>query len=274
VREIYPQQAQLGPADPLPDLPAAAGQPGISDLIGELAARYAYPDRLWVRANMITSVDGAGAMDGRSGGLSGVADRLVFSVLRSLADVILVGAGTVRAERYGKAKPENLWPQLRSGRAAAPPIAVLTRRLDLDLHGRLLGEDGDLARPIILTTGAAPADKLRAAAEVADVIVGDDDMSAGAAIEALANLGHRKILTEGGPMLLGQLVTAGLLDELCLTVSPVLEGGHATRITANAPNASDPVTAPGLTLAMVLQDAGFLLTRYVRAGRPAHLGAP
>jgi riboflavin biosynthesis pyrimidine reductase len=276
VREIFPRPAQLGPAGPLPDRigPAAAGLPGVSELVDELAARYAYPDRPWIRANMITSADGAVTVDGRSGGLSGVADRLVFSVLRSLADVVLVGAGTVRAEGYGRARPADLWPRLRAGRAAAPPIAVITRRLDLDLGGRLLGGHGDggegdrLARTIILTTRAAPADRLRAAAGVADVVVaGDESVSASAAIDALAGLGCRRILTEGGPALLGQLAAAGLLDELCLTISPVLEGGHSARIIA--PPGPDASAGPaGLELAMVLEDRGYLLTRYLRAGTP------
>src|SRR5712692_8334157 len=121
----FPSMRELLPA---PRLLGAVGP----DLVGALAASYAYPDRLWVRANMIASVDGAVSLDGRSGGLSGPADRLLFTVLRSLADVILVGAGTARAERYGKARPARLWPQLRRGRPPAPPVAVVTRSLDLD----------------------------------------------------------------------------------------------------------------------------------------------
>ncbi len=108
----------------------------------DLHAAYAYPDRRpWVRANMVSSADGAVTLEGRSGGLSGAADREIFALLRSLSDVILVGAGTVRAEHYGPAEPSSAHAEPssehaeeRAGRGAppAPVIAVVSQRLELD----------------------------------------------------------------------------------------------------------------------------------------------
>ena len=263
MRQIYPEpgaDALLGQADP-----ASVTE----DVIAELAQIYAYPSGRWVRANMIASVDGAIALHGRSGGLSGAADRLVFAVLRSLADVIVVGAGTVRAERYRQAQPDELWQQLRAGRPPAPPVAVISRRLDLDLGARLFGCKSDpasvgVARTIVLTTDLAPAHRLAAARQVADVIVaGADAVKPSGAFDALTSRGYRRILVEGGPMLLGEFVADGLVDELCLTISPVFEGGHATgRVTTSRGRTA----LTGLRLITVLEDDGFLLTRYVRAG--------
>jgi len=260
VRQIFPvpdaSKSALGlAAGPLME-PITAGTPGATELVAELAAVYAYPDdRVTVRANMIATVDGAISVDGRSGGLSGAADRLLFTVLRGLADVILVGAGTARTERYGLAKPT--WPQLRQGRTAAPPIAVVTRRLSLDLDGQLVRGDG--VKTIVLTTRQAPADLRAAAAQTAEVIVaGDDDVSGQAAIDTLVELGYRRILVEGGPTLLGEIASAGRLDELCVTTSPRIAGGQARRMIQS------PSAAPaGMTLASVLEDDGFLLSRYV-----------
>ena len=268
VRQIFPVRAGesarlLGPADPLssagPVKPPAAGAFG--DLIAELGEIYAYPDRTWVRANMVASLDGAVTVDGRSGGLSGPADRLVFSVLRSLADVVVVGAGTARAERYRQAQPDELWQQLRAGLPPAPPIAVVTRHLDLELTDRLFGPAGP--KTIVLTAEQAPDDRRNAASRVADVIVaGSDSVTAASMVDALARLGHRRILVEGGPSLLGQLTAEHLLDELCLTVSPVLEGGQsAARITSSR----GPAEVTGMRLAGLLEDEGFLLSRYLRA---------
>ena len=280
MRQIFPAGAsrQLGPADPLsaagPVTPATAG---VDDLIAALGEIYAYPEGRWVRANMIASVDGAIMVDGRSGGLSGPADRLVFRVLRSLADVVVVGAGTARVERYRQAQPAELWQQLRTGRPPAPPIAVLTRRLNLDLAGRLFSEPG-LARTIVITTEQAPRDRVRAAAQVADVVVaGTTEVGAATAINVLEQRGHRRVLVEGGPMFLGELAAADLLDELCLTISPMLEGGYSALRVTTAPGQAPQVTSAaqvagdgpaklaGLRLAGVLEDDGFLLTRYVRA---------
>jgi riboflavin biosynthesis pyrimidine reductase len=210
---------------------------------------------------MVTSIDGSITVDGRSGGLSGAADRLVFTVLRSLADVVLVGAGTARAERYGLAKPGSTWPQLRQGRAATPPIAVMTRRLELDLDSQLMRGDPALPRTIVLTTRLASGDRIATAARTADVfITGDDSVSAQAAIGKLTELGHRRILVEGGPTLLGQLISADVLDELCVTFSPLIAGGDAAGMV------DGPVRPTRLTLAGLIEDDGFLLGRYVRAG--------
>jgi len=217
---------------------------------------------------MIASVDGAIALDGRSSGLSGAADRLVFAVLRSLADVVVVGAGTARADRYRQARPDELWQQLRAGRPPAPPVAVITRRLDLDLGSRLFVPGAavscsGLARTLVLTTELASPERVAAARGVADVVVaGEKSVTAVAAAEALTALGYRRILLEGGPNVLAEFAADGLVDELCLTISPLLEGGYEPgRLTAR----SGHVAVTGLRLATVIEDDGFLLTRYVRA---------
>jgi riboflavin biosynthesis pyrimidine reductase len=262
VRQIYPA---AGPE-------VAAGEAGGTREATELlAGLYAYPPgasagRPWVRANMIASVDGASDLNGVSGGLGGPADRLLFGVQRSLADVILVGAGTARAEKYGPARPSPLLAGRRAGRPATPPIAVLSARLDLDPDAPLLTQAPSDAQTIVLTAEAAPPAKRAAIARHARVIVaGTDRVTASAAIRALAGLGHGRILSEGGPGLLGQIAAGGQLDELCLTVSPVLAGGQARRILAGGP-AGD--LAPGLpqalALAHVLSDGAYLFCRYVR----------
>src|SRR5258708_24486900 len=210
-----------------------------------LADLYAYPASEtraapWLRANMVVSADGAAALAGRSGGLSGRADRLVFSVLRSLADVILVGAGTVRVERYRPVVEREIWPALRYGRAPTPPIAVMTRDLSLDPDGPLLAGAPARSRTIVLTTPAAPAARRAAAARHADVVVaGQGALTPAAVIGVLAERGYRRLLTEGGPSLLTQITAAGLLDDLCLTISPVLEVGWAGRILAPPQTALD-----------------------------------
>jgi riboflavin biosynthesis pyrimidine reductase len=268
VRQIFPAAAE---APEIESVAPGAGQAAPA-AVAALARLYAYPPVAaratpWVRANMIASVDGAGSVNGRSGGLSGEADRLVFWVLRSLADVILVGAGTARAEKYRLARQGQIWTALRQGRPPAPPIAVVTRDLDLNLDGPLLAGPAGQARTILLTTQAAPAARRAAAAARADVILaGPDSVTPAAAVDALAARGHRRILVEGGPNLLSQITEAGLLDELCMTFSPVLEGGRAGRILAPPPAPDRPGGGGevGLTLAHVLEDSGSLLCRYLR----------
>jgi riboflavin biosynthesis pyrimidine reductase len=265
VRQIFPAAAREIPVV-APGGRWAEAEPSITALAG----LYPYPaavtrETLWLRASMIASVDGAATLSGRSGGLSGAADRLVFSVLRSLADVILVGAGTVTAENYRPVAPAEVWQPLREGRAPTPPIAVVTRSLALDPDGPLLSAAAGQARTIVLTSQAAPADRRAAVARHADVVVtGPDTVSPGDAVSTLAARGYRRVLVEGGPSLLGQITAAGLLDELCLTVSPVLEAGRAGRILAQPPWAAPWRAGTGLRLGHVLEDEGFLLCRYLR----------
>jgi riboflavin biosynthesis pyrimidine reductase len=269
VRQIFPAPAvapEIGPVGN-GDVPPGPGA------VAALAALYAYPDPAaraapWVRANMVASADGAGSLDGRSGGLSGDADRTLFKVLRSLADVIVAGAGTARAERYRPVRDGEVWPRLREGRTSTPPIAVITRGLSIAADDPLLTKAPQDARTIVLTTQAAPPARRAAVARHADLAVaGRDEVSPTDAVAALAERGHRRILVEGGPTLLGQFVAAGLLDELCLTVSPLLEGGHTGRIIAGPPDAKrgrdDDGGAAGLRLGHVLEDRGFLFCRYL-----------
>ena len=264
MRQIFPAAAggpEIGP------LPRGGARSDGGPAVTALAALYAYPARCpapWLRATRVTSADGAAAVDGRSGGLSGEADRLVFSVLRSLADVILVGAGTARAERYRPVRASEVWTELRDGQAPVPPIAMVTRKLDLNEDAPLLAPAAEGARTIVLTSQSAPAARRAAVARHADVVVaGRGAVSPAEAVAALAARGYRRVLVEGGPGLLGQVAAAGLLDELCVTFSPVLEGGRAGRIVAE-PQAG-PGPAAGLSLAHVLEDHGALLCRYLRA---------
>ena len=208
----------------------------------ELAARYGDPAQApegghWLRANMVMSLDGAATLAGRSGGLSGEADQQVFALLRALADVVMVGAGTARVEGYGPVRPRTegvRWAWLRAGRTHSPPIAVVTRRLDLDLESRLLAASPAHARTIVITTEAAPPGRRAAVAAMAELIVaGRQSVDVRAAVGALAERGYRHILTEGGPYLLSQIIGAGLLDELCLTVSPLLAGPGLSGIAIN-----------------------------------------
>ncbi|MGQ0576874.1 MAG: pyrimidine reductase family protein [Pseudonocardia sp.] len=229
-----------------------------------LAAHYAYPDDLaapYVRVNFVTSADGAVTVDGRSGGLGGDADRAVFGLLRELAEVVLVGAGTVRAEDYrGARRPTR-------GARTPPPIAVVTGSADLDPGSRLLTDTA--VAPIVLTLGTAPAPRRAAlAAAGADVVV-LDRLTPDALLAELGRRGLYRVLCEGGPALHGALLAADAVDELCLTVAPVLAGGDAGRI-ARGPAGTPPRP---MLLAGALHAGDALLLRYRRAPEVAPPGA-
>lgn len=226
----------------------------------DLAVAYAYPETgPWLRANMITSLDGAAWIDDRTGGLGGPADQLVFSTLRGLADAIIVGAGTVRAEGYGPVRSAPGWDTLRAGRPAEPSLAIVSGRLALDLDAPVFTESAE--PPIVITSTTASPERRRAAAKRCRLIVaGDERVDLPAALAELTRLGYPRTVCEGGPMLLAQIAAAGLLDELCLTLSPLLTAGPAARML----NGPDLGGTERLRLRHVLTDDDFLFLRYSR----------
>ncbi|MFT4123585.1 MAG: pyrimidine reductase family protein [Microbacteriaceae bacterium] len=214
-----------------------------------------------LRVNFISSADGAGTRDGLSGGLGDASDRRCFELLRRVADVVLVGAGTVRAEGYGPLRVSDASAAWREehGLTSHPTLAVVSGSLGLDPGSRVLAEAP--VRPLLVTTAGHD---VAAFAPVADVIEAGTGarVDAVAALRALRGRGLRDILCEGGPRLFGALLEADAVDELCLTLAPSLEAGDAGRI------ATGPLPRPrGLELAQVLRGGSTLLLRYRRAGR-------
>nr|WP_121188337.1 dihydrofolate reductase family protein [Nocardiopsis sp. Huas11] len=244
--------------------------PGATDV--DLASVYAYPvglDRPWVRANMVASADGgAVGPSGRSRDLSSVPDRRIMGVLRGLSDVVLVGAATARAEGYGPVRSRRAWAHLREGRPDTPRVAVVSR--SLDLPEALLTEAPQDARTLVFTTSHAPPERIARVREHAEVVV-VEGRSVGPehVVNGLAERGLYRVLTEGGPHLLAEYVAAGLLDELCLTVSPHLLGSGAPRIVAGgsgAPGAPEHASVQNtpVRLARLLEADGHLFARYLR----------
>ena len=218
-------------------------------------------DRPWVRLNFVTSIDGAAARDGVSGGLGTDDDRVVFEALRTMTDVVLVAAGTIRAEGYGGMRVDDRavgWREHR-GISAQPTLAIVSRSVDLDPQHPVFVEA--VVRPIVVTCAAASIP--RGLDAVADVVVcGDESVDLAAALVQLASRGLRQVLCEGGPGLAGSLLEADLVDELCLTLSPVLEGGSAIRMIRG-----EHPSSRAMRLEHAIPSGDTVLLRYVRAGR-------
>lgn len=202
-----------------------------------------------LRVNFVSSADGAVSLAEKSAGLSGPADKRVFGLLRDLADVVLVAAGTIRAEGYGYPhfSARRRARRVRNGRAEFPTFAIVSRSLDLDLSSSLFVDPP--VRTVVLATGdTGPGAELT---DKADVIRVKD------VAEAVDALGRTRILCEGGPVLFASLVAAGLVDELALTVSPLLAGPGPGRIVSGPPG-----PPAGLGLRHVLEEDGTLFLRY------------
>ncbi|MET9762519.1 pyrimidine reductase family protein [Streptomyces sp. NPDC006372] len=267
MRRLFPVIDETAAPDPGE---GALGGAGREWGLEELADAYAYPEPgpggpvPWLRANMVATLDGAAQHDGRSQPISSASDMRIFGTLRALADVVVVGAQTVRQEGYRPARARDDFAARReaAGQAPAPAIAVVTASLDLDFSLPLF--TSPLVPTLILTGASAAPDRVAAAEKAgARVLTAGDGIGVdpARAVRALAGLGHTRLLTEGGPRLLGQLVSAGVLDELCLTVSPMLTAGDAQRI-AGGPAVPVPHR---FRLVSMLEEDGFLFTRYGRS---------
>jgi len=232
------------------------------ETIDPLELQMSYPrgrgDRPWVMGNFVTTIDGAAIVDGGSTAINDDDDKTMFAALRAVPDFILVGAETVRSEDY---RPLELDERRREARIAAglgevPHLVVATRSLDLDPDARVFGNPN--RRVTILTSQEAPAERFQALSEVADVV----RMKGTTAPDILHYLRvARVVLCEGGPSLWGQFVSAGLVDEMALTVSPMLVSGVSVRL-AHGPEADPPVK---MRLDRILHGDRSLFLRYLRA---------
>ena len=238
-------------------IPPETDEPGLGLLLAHptTSRRDGAVAGAWVRANMIATVDGAAwGHDHRSGSINGPADLRVFEVVRALADVVVVGAGTVRAEGYGTLKvPEHLRGLRGEARCADELVlAVVTRAGEVPAH--LLADPHVLV--VTSAEGAAhlgpelPSERL--------VVAGTDDVDLRAALTDLAGRGLGRILTEGGPHLLADLLADGLVDDLCVTTSPTAVGPGAGRIVAGDPGRP----AADLRLATLLRARDVLVARW------------
>jgi riboflavin biosynthesis pyrimidine reductase len=227
-----------------------------------LAAYSVPPGQDHVRVNFVTSLDGASTIDGRSAGLGSPGDQRIFGLLRALADVVLVGAGTVRTEGYAGALVDDHQRDIRArlGLSPVPRKAIVSHALNLDIGASVFAEP----RPIIITHDGADREKRAALAEVADLMIcGDTTVDLELAIQLLARNGLRKVLCEGGPALFGALIEGSVADELCLTVTPMLAGDPTHRLMQTRKQ-----VLAGVQLEHVLEEDSVLFLRY-RIDAPA-----
>lgn len=230
-----------------------------------VAALYGRPGEAsgapWVRVNFVATLDGSATdAEGLSGGISSASDKLVFGVLRRLADVVLVAAGTVRREGYEGplvSARQRAW-RLDHGLAEHPGLAIVSGSLDLDLRSPVF--TASPVRPVVLAPASADPARRAALAAVADVLdFGADAIDPAALRSQFAARGWMDVLCEGGPSLFGALAAAGAVDELCLTLAPRLVSGAGARI------ASGPAADVAMRLAHVLRgSADEVILRYVR----------
>ena len=236
--------------------PAARG-PLEADTLASLYPRGTEPT---LRVNFVASIDGAATLAGLSGGLSGPADKQIFGTLRMVCDALVVAAGTVRSEGYHALRPGPKGRAWRTahGLAEFPLMVIVSGSLDLDPAQEIFSDAP--IRPIVITHGRAPAERRAAVEQVAELVTaGDEAVDLAAALAELHARGATQLLCEGGPRLFGALTAADLVDELCLSISPLLAGAGPGRITAGPSASPRP-----MSLRSILTADDMLFLRYAR----------
>jgi riboflavin-specific deaminase-like protein len=256
-----------------PDTPAAftstrvrgGGETTVEELLRAYELpRPARPDRPWVLCNLVATLDGRTAVYGRVGTLSTAADQALFHHLRGLSDAILVGAATVRAERYGVPRISDAMAAARRARGQhpMPRMCIVTRSLDLDGAHEMLAKAEP--RPIVLTCEAAPPSRVFDVSPYADVVsAGVDSVDLRRALAALRRQGIRVVDCEGGPALNAELLAADLVDELCVTFAPLLGGDPLGLFTRG----SAPLQGVHVTHALMSEGSVFVRALLDRAAR-------
>ncbi len=217
--------------------------------------------RPWIMANMVASIDGAYAVDGRSGGLGTAGDKIVFRCLRGLADVVLVGAGTARAEHYRRPQAVDAAQALRSERGQAPAarLVLVSRSGRVDARQRYL--DGDGIEPLMVHAEALDHSAMPDGVQTLQSAGTDGGVDLIGLLDHLVSSGVRLVLCEGGPSLLGQLHRADLIDEIFVTTSPTMVGGADTGILGH----SEAVLRNRRLHRLWLDDEGALLATWRRS---------
>lgn len=261
--QLLPQQRALPPEADESALAAVLSARGTAP---RATLQDADADRPWVRANMVTTVDGAvTGSTGRSHAISSPADKRVFGVLRSLADAVIVGAGTARAERYTRlpARPRHARSRAERGQAPAPLLALISRSGNIDLDR--LDEEGHGAVVVHALRGHCPAEqaaRIRERLGEDALVLHEEEVAPAAVLADLCARGCRSILHEGGPHLLADWLAAQALDELCLTTSPLLAGQRPEGSPAGLLDGGAAVATADLTLLSLLTDGSTLLQRW------------
>lgn len=234
------------------------------DVVVAIAEQHRRPpvDRPYVLTNMVASADGGTAVDGRSGELGGPADREMFQALRGVADVIVAGAATVRAERYRPPQPDARVQRLRSERhqSERPALAVVTASGSLDPNLPMFSDPEN--QPIVICGAAADSEALAAFADRARIEqLSGETVSPPEILSVLDRLGHRIVLLEGGPTLNGQFLVTDCVDEWNLTLSPQLVAGPSHR-----PSAGPDAVARRFVPTHVWQGDDLLFVQWRRPG--------
>jgi riboflavin biosynthesis pyrimidine reductase len=237
----------------LPEPGPVDGRPGLEEI-------YFVPEGRHLRVNFVSSLDGAVEIEGRSHPLGGPADLDAFMSMRAVADVVMVGAGTARTEDYGPVKltAEARARRTERGQSSGAPLAVVTRHGDLAAGRRFF--EGDL---IILTTDEVAADPPWGESGAQVIAAGSGRVDLTTAVRELQDRGYERILCEGGPSLTAGLMAAGLIDEICVTISPIVAGeGHRrlSEVNLEAPTHLD--------LVGLIEADGMLIARYRVKARP------